>query len=474
MRSADLQRFELPPIGPAVSVAFPSIARERLANGLAVWVIPRPVIPTAAMVLVVDGGSDRDPDDRPGLAGLTADMLDEAAGGRDTMALADAFAKLGTAPALDVGPDVTTCGCTTLARNLQPVMMLLADMVQRPHLADADLVRVRELRQHRLRQLSATAGALADRAFLRAVFPNHPYGHGALGTTVALEAMTIDDVRRFHEARFRPARATLIIAGDLTIGSAVEAATQAFGGWSQSGTERAQAAAPVESSAAVPNSASADPAALAAQVPLAPVVLVDRPLSPQSELRVGHRAPGRRTPAYHALVTVNAILGGQFSSRLNANLRETRGYTYGARSSFDLRRTGGTFACETSVQADATAAAIVEVLRECEGIRVDDAIGGDELARAKAALTRGYARNFETAEQIVRAAVQLATFGLPDRTFDEFVPEIARTDAAEIVRTARQYIQPDQCAIVVVGDVQSYRRAVDAFGRPVHEVVPEF
>ena len=473
MRSADLRRFELPPIGPAVSVAFPTIARERLANGLAVWVIPRPVIPTVAMVLVVDGGSDRDPDDRPGLAGLTADMLDEAAGGRDTMALADAFAKLGTAPALDVGPDVTTCGCTTLARNLQPVLSLLADMIRRPHLAEADLVRVRELRQHRLRQLSATAGASADRAFLRAVFPNHPYGHGALGTTPALEAMSIDDVRRFHEALFGPARATLIIAGDVTIGTAVEAATQAFAGWSQTTTVPAPAAAPVEF-AAVADAVSADPAALAAPVPLAPVVLVDRPLSPQSELRVGHRAPGRSTPVYHALVTVNAILGGQFSSRLNANLRETRGYTYGARSSFDLRRTSGTFACDTSVQADATAAAIVEILRECDGIRVDDAIGGDELARAKAALTRGYARNFETAEQIVRAAVQLATFGLPDRTFDEFVPGIAHIDAAEIVRTARQYIQPDRCAIVVVGDVQSYRRAVEALGRPVHEVVPEF
>ena len=472
MRSADLQRFELPPIGPAVSVAFPSIARERLANGLAVWVIPRPIIPTVAMVLVIDGGSGRDPDDLPGLAGLTADMLDEAAGGRDAMALADAFAKLGTAPALDVGPDITACGCTTLARNLQPVMLLLADLVQRPHLADVDLVRVRELRQHRLRQLSATAGASADRAFLRTVFPNHPYGHGALGTTPALEAMAIDDVRRFHEVLFRPASATLIIAGDVTIATAVEAATQAFGGWSQAAAAPAQALPPVESPAADADVLSAHPAAQA--VPLAPVVLVDRPLSPQSELRVGHAAPGRNTPAYHALVTVNAILGGQFSSRLNANLRETRGYTYGARSSFDLRRTVGTFACETSVQADATAAAIVEILHECEGIRVDDAIGEDELARAKAALTRGYARNFETAEQIVRAAVQLATFGLPDRTFDEFVPGIAQADAAEIVRTARQYIQPDRCAIVVVGDVQSYRRAVEALGRPVHDVVPEF
>jgi predicted Zn-dependent peptidase len=203
-------------------------------------------------------------------------------------------------------------------------------------------------------------------------------------------------------------------------------------------------------------------------------VLVERPLSPQSELRVGHGAPGRATPAYHALVTVNAILVGQFSSLLNANLRETRGYTYGARSSFDLRRTGGTFACDTSVQADATAAAIVEILRECEGVRLDGAIGGDELARAKAALTRGYARNFETAEQIVRAAVQLATFGLADRTFDEFVPGITQVDASEAVRTAQQHIQPDQCAIVVVGDVQSYRRGVEALGRPVHELVPEF
>jgi predicted Zn-dependent peptidase len=460
-----MTRFVLPAVGAATGVRFPPIVRETLASGLAVWTIRHAVIPTVTLALVVDGGTARDPADQPGLAGLAADMIDEGAGGRDAIGLAEAFARVGSASAIDVGPEITTIGSTALSRHLPVVMGLVADIAVRPHFEVPDLERVRDLRRNRLVQLRTSPGPVADRAFLGAVFGRHPYGHGALGTTASLGAMTIDEVRAFHEKTFRPSSSTLIVAGDVTPAQAIAAARDAFGGWRDPAT-------PAHRDAGALRGPSVEMPVIEG-VP-GPVVLVDRPGAPQSELRVGHTAPPRTTPAYHALMTLNAILGGQFSSRLNANLREAKGYTYGARSGFDLRRAGGSFSCDTSVQADATAAAVVEILREFAGVRTDGSIGGQELARAQAALTRGYVRGFETAEQIVRAAVQLAAFALPDDTFDRFVPAVDALTAADVVDAARRWVRPDESAVVVVGDLETLRQPLEALGRPLRVAVPEF
>jgi predicted Zn-dependent peptidase len=205
-----------------------------------------------------------------------------------------------------------------------------------------------------------------------------------------------------------------------------------------------------------------------------PVLFVPRPGAPQSELRIGHLGPSRDVAAYHALITLNAALGGQFSSRLNATLREKKGLTYGVQTVFDFRRRSGTFACETSVQADGTGEAIRDVLAEFEAVRGSRAIDDAELSRAKAALTRGYARHFETAEQLARASVQLLTYGLDDRTFDRFVPSIEAITADDTAAAAREFVHPDRAVAVVVGDPDHCRPQLAALGRPVADVTPEF
>jgi predicted Zn-dependent peptidase len=189
-------------------------------------------------------------------------------------------------------------------------------------------------------------------------------------------------------------------------------------------------------------------------------------------VRVGHLGPARSTPDYHALVTLNALLGGQFTSRINRNLRETRGITYGARSAFDFRRASGTFECSASVQGDATALAVSEIRRELEEIRGDRAITPAEIAWAKASLTRGYARGFETARQLVRAAATLVAFGLPAETFDEFVPGVEQLVEADLTAVARRYLQPEAAAVVVVGDAR-HAAALGESGR-VEVVEPTF
>jgi zinc protease len=209
-------------------------------------------------------------------------------------------------------------------------------------------------------------------------------------------------------------------------------------------------------------------------VPERRVLLVDRPGASQSELRVGHVSPPRRTPHYHALVTMNAVLGGQFASRINRTLREERGVTYGARTWFEFRRYSGSFACETSVQADATVESLAEILRQLDGIRQDGAVGTEELDRAKASLTRGYVRNFETPVQLARAMSQLATHALPPSIYDEFVPAVRGVSGAEAAAVASRFVRPEECALVVVGDASLLQPGLEQLGRPVAVIVPEF
>lgn len=448
-----MARFTRPAAGAAAPVRFPPIVRERLDNGLQIWTIPYGTIPVANVALVVARGTGDDPSNLHGLASLTGDLLDEGAGDLDAIGVGEAFARIGTHLDIDVGPDATVLSCAGLARSFDRALALMGDVVRRPRLEEPDFARVRELRLSRLRQLSRSASTAADRAYVAAVFGDHAYGHGALGTTAALGAMTVDDTREFWATRFGPSHATLIVVGDVVAADVTAAARSVFDAW----TSRAEA------STIRAASTLADPR----------VLLVDRPGSPQSELRIGHVGPPRSTSDYHPLVVVNAVLGGQFTSRVNRRLREEKGITYGAHTTFDFRRLAGSFSCDTSVQSDATADAVVDVLSEFQRIR-DEVVPDAELAAARASLTRGYVRNFETAGQIARAAAQLVVHGLPDETFDRFVPAVEAVDHGSVRTAAEMYVRPDEATIVVVGDAASCREPLERIGRPVEIVAPEF
>jgi predicted Zn-dependent peptidase len=448
-----MSRFDMPVVGPPVEVRFPAIARETLPNGMGVWTVPLPVLPVVTILLVVPRGSADDPADRAGLASVTADLLDEGAGTRDAIELAAAFGRMGTHLELETRADATFFSMTALSRFLEPSLALLADILRQPRLAPADFDRVRELRLSRLRQLRQLASSVADRAYVSAIFGDHPYGHGSLGTTASIDGIALDDVRAFWARQFGPLGATLIVTGATTTGDVMAAASEAFGLWDAKPDPR-------------PDDASWTPAPR----PDPRIRLVDRPGAPQSELRIGHVGPPRSTPDFHALITMNAALGGQFTSRINRRLREEKGLTYGARTSFDLRRVAGSFTCETSVQADATAQAVEDVLAELEAIRGTSVLTAAELAQAKASLTRGYVRNFETSAQIARATAQLAVHGLPDDTFDRFVPEVGALTSADVHDVAVRALSPAEATVVVVGDRALVGESLGTLGRAVTPV----
>ncbi len=434
--SADRSRLPIP--GPARPYHFPRIDKSGLPNGVRVWTVNHASIPIVTLSLLIRRGAADDPPGREGLAAVTVDMMDEGSGDRSAIEIHEALSRLGGQLDSDIGADGTVLTVTCLNRFLGPALTLLADIVARPSLREVDFERVRQLRLHRLTQLRDMPGAVADRAFVKLLYGSHPYGHTPLGNEPSLSSLTVDHVRDFHESVIRPGDATLVVAGDCDHQEVERLAADAFGDWTAA-------------------TASATPKTVPLPHP-ARLNIIPRPGAPQSELRIGQVAASRSTPDYHALVAANMVLGGQFVSRINLNLREEKGLTYGARTSFDFRRMAGPFSLQVSVQTAGTAQAIHESLDEIAAIRGSRPVTTDELAMGVAALTRGYARNFETAEQLGRAVTQIALYDLPDDYFDQFVPTLERVTPADVTRVTTDYLDPSRLTTLVVGDYDSIGR----------------
>ena len=431
-----VNRSRLPEAGPVRPFTFPAIQKSTLANGLRVWSVRHAEVPVISLMLLVRRGSAGDPAGKEGLAALTADMLDEGSRDRSAIDIHEALARIGAQFDTDIGSDATLVSLTTLSRTSDRGLALLADIVAHPSLTEGDFARVRQLRLHRLTQLRDNPSAVAERTFVKLLYGSHPYGHTPVGHEQALASMSIDDVRAFHAAAIRPSVSTLVAVGDCDHADIERKAAEAFAGWDgDSGAEAGDGTPP-----------SSAPARLN---------IVPRAGAPQSELRIGHVGVARHTPDYHALVVGNMVLGGQFVSRLNLNLRERRGFTYGARTTFDFRRLAGPFSVPVSVQTKTTVRAITESIGEIAAIRGPRPIVDEELSLGVAALTRGYARNFETAEQIARAVMQLALYDLPDDYFVQFVPRVERVTAEEATGVMARHTDPDRLTILIVGDLEA-------------------
>jgi zinc protease len=441
-------RTRLPAVGPEVAFRFPHAERVPLPCGLELHTIEHRDVPVLAFLLLVTAGSAEDPDDRPGLAALTADLLDEGAGDRSALDVHDALARIGGQFDTETGYDATVVTLVTLPRFRDRALDLLADLAFRPRLSEDDFARVRALRRSRLLQMRDAPAAVAEQTFARHLFGRHPYGHLPIGTVASIDAIAIEDVRAFHAQRYCADGTVLIAVGDDTHDAMAEAVTRVFVPPVRGAPARRVAADEPDRPAA-PGAASRR------------LVVVDRPGAPQSELRVGRIAAPRGTPDYEALVTLNSVLGGQFVSRINLNLREDKGYTYGARTGFDFRRRPGPFVAQGGVQTPSTADAIREMVREIDEIRTSRPPTDRELTLARAALTLGYPRNFETAEQLARALAQQVLHGLPDDYYDRFVHDIRAVDAGAVARAADRWLTTADLLAVVVGD---RARIIDELG----------
>jgi predicted Zn-dependent peptidase len=451
-----VDRSRLPDVAPDPHFSFPVIVRHTLGNGLHVRTVEHPGVPVVSFIVQIDGGSGADPSHQEGLAAIVADMIDEGTGSLSAIDVSDALARIGADYDVDVGADATSFGLTTLTRFADRGAALLCSLVTRPSMREGDFTRVRQLRLDRLRQLKDLPPAVAERAFLRLLYGTHPYGHLPIGNDRALRATTADDVIAFHAAVYQPARATLIIVGALTHREMVRIAEETFGSWNAKGGD-----------------ASLSTAAGDATVNGRPrLAIVARDGAAQSELRIGQLATRRNTPDYPALLVMNAVLGGQFVSRLNLKLREEKGYTYGARSGFDWRRALAPFVFQASVHTAATTDAIRDALAEIAAIGGERPPSTDELALARASLTRGYPRNFETVQQVARGVAQLALYHLPDSYFEEFIPKVNGVSAEEVVGAAQRYLDADKLTTLIVGDHALVSESLGALGLGTPELLP--
>jgi predicted Zn-dependent peptidase len=442
-----VDRTRLPVLGPDPSIQFPPFVRHRLANGLDLWTVEHRDLPVLSLGLLLPVGASGDPPERPGLAAFAADMLDEGTRDTDSMALHDRLARMGAQLETEVGSDAQLVSLGTLARFAKPALALLAEIVTQPRFDPEDVRRVRALRLSRLMQLRDVPAALAERLFTARLYGSHPYGHPPLGTEASLGSIKVEELREFHARSWQTSRPVLIAVGDASHQELQRLVDETF---AEAGDWRGlpEAAALAEEDALfdafepLPGAPANGPR----------LTIIDRPGAAQSELRIGRIAAARSSPHYYALNVLNVALGGSFVSRINLNLREQRAFTYGARSAFEFRVHPGPFSVQTSVETDATAESISEIMREITEVAGPRQVSTEELARAHAALVRGFPRGFETADQIARYLTQLALHNLPDDHYNEFVPCIKAVTRDEVTRAAQLYLPPNDMKIIVVGD----------------------
>ncbi|MGH7702416.1 MAG: M16 family metallopeptidase [Gemmatimonadales bacterium] len=446
-----VDRTHPPVLGPPPGLRLPPVETATLPNRLKLHVVGMHEVPLVQVVLMISAGGRLD-DGVPGLASFTANMLDEGAGARDALEIAAEAAYLGATLTSAADWDHCYISLQVPRRNLDRALALMADVALRPRVSASEVVRQRDLRLASILQQRADPTATAILAFNAVVFPaGHPYHNSLTGDSASTAALDSGRVRRFYDEYFHPDRADLILTGDISLAEARKLVAGYFGAWTTGG--------------AVANlpAASATPARTT-------VYLVDKPGAPQSVIRIGGPGVERGNPDYYAIEVMNMLLGGSFTGRLNQNLREIRGYTYGAFSGFQYRPLPGPFSARAAVRTEVTDSALVEFFRELRRIREEPA-DSTELQRAKALIALGQAGEFETTGQMAGQLSDLLTFELPASYFSDYGRRIMAVSAADVQRTAQLYLRPDSFAVLVTGDVARIRPGIEALGLgPVHVV----
>lgn len=433
-----------PPVpGPVPSLKVPPIDKRALANGLPVWIVEMHEVPVVDVTMIVKSGASSDPAGKYGVASYTAAMLDEGAGTRDALALADAIDFLGATLTTGSGFDSSSVRLHSLSSKLDAALPIMADVVRRPTFPQADMDRLRTERLTTLLQVRDNPQQLAAAAFARILFgEQHRYGTGAMGTESVNKAMTVADLKQFYAAHYRPQNAHLLVVGDVTAASILPKLERAFGTWTGSGP----VAHPVLPAVPAPTTRR--------------VFLVDKPGAAQSQIRMGTIGVARSTPDYHALDVLNTLLGGSFTSRLNMNLREEHGYSYGAGSRFDMRLSAGPFFAAAGVQTDKTVESLTEFFKEVDGMRAP--VPDDELSRGKNLEALSFPGTFETTGDMAGQLADLVVYNLPDTFFNEYVPKIQAVTAADLQRTANRFLQSNAFVVVVAGDLAKIEQPIRA------------
>jgi zinc protease len=412
---------------------FPRFERLALSGGASLLVAEITKLPVVSVTVVLNAGAERDPRGKEGLAQLTARCLVEGTRTASAIALAERIERLGGVIDSDAGWDTARVNLTCLSRHLEESLAVLGEILSAASFPQEELDRLRDERLAEIEQIRSEPRGLAEEAFMELAYaPGARYAVPPGGTRESVATITRDDVVRYHAAQLAPRNASIVIAGDVSPARAQVAVEQALTGWSG-------------------QRPAAGDTSVAAAATGRRALLVAKEGAAQSELRIGHVGLPRSHPDYFPFSIMNAALGGVFSSRINLNLREKHGYTYGAHSIIDWRKSAGPFVVSTAVGTDVTADAAREILAELERIREEE-LTTDELSLVINYLQGVFPIRYESTAAIAAALANLVTYDLPEDYYDTYRDQVGAVTTADALRAAREHIKPDQLRMLVVGD----------------------
>ena len=429
-----LDRKKIPPPGKTPELRVPAWTKSTLANGADLIVAEKHDLPLISFSITFLGGANQfEATGKQSVASLTAALLSEGTKSRDAEALSNALQLLGTSVSASVTGESGSISFRSTTAKFPATLDILADMLVNPVFPESGLERLRGQRLVQLTQARAQTGAIANRVFPKVVYGiEHPYGR--VVTEESLKAVTRADLLAFHKSYYQPGRALVTVVGDTTAAAVKPVIEKALGAWTKGG-EKPSFAYPA---VAEPKSTT--------------IVLVDKPGAAQSTFAIGRPGPPRNTPDYYALQVMNTILGGMFQSRLNANIREEKGYSYGVGSQFSYGKGPGAFTAFGDIVTDKNDAALVEFMKELKGIIGARPVTDEELSVAKDALIQRLPATFASVNSINNALTTLWTQQLPDDYYQQYAKRVAAITREDVLKVAKQYVTVDHLAIVIVGD----------------------
>jgi zinc protease len=437
---------KLPKAGADPKFSLPPIEKAKLSNGLEVWTVRQNELPIVSMNMVFKTGGTFEPAAKSGVSSMTATLLDDGTKTRSALDIENQLQAIGASLNANTGWDSTGVSLSTLTKNLDKALDIYADVIVNPSFPETELetVRRRTLAGFTIRKANpnAISGVVYDRVLYG---KDHPYGRQLSGDETSIKNLSRSDLVGFYESTYRPNNAVLIVVGDIDSKTLMPKLEKAFANW-KPGTV---------SNGTLPTAQMRDKAG---------IFLVDKPNAAQSVISIGQIGVSRDNPDYFPLQVMNSILGGQFSARVNMNLREDKGYTYGARTGYAFRRGAGPFSASADVQTAVTKESVAEFLKELRGIRGEIPVTAKELDYNKQSLIRAYPRGFETVGQISGQLSNLVVYGLPDSYFNDFISKVNAVTLDDVNRVANKYLTPDKLAIVVVGDRKTIEPGLKELG----------
>jgi len=441
-----LDRTVVPPPGPTPVLRVPTSSKQELANGATLIVSERHNLPLVSFTITFLGGSNQfEAAAKRGVASMTASMLSEGTTTKTGDQISDALQLLGTGISSGVGGEEGSLGFVSTGKNFDATLAILADMMLNSTFPADALDRLRGRTLVNLTQAKDQPVVVGAQVFNKILYGSgHPYGQRVTETSV--KAITRDDVVAFAKSYYQPGRAVITVVGDITPARAKSAVEKGLAAWSKAGDKP---------SFDYPKLPELQPAK---------IYLIDKPGAAQSVFNIGLPGPPRNTPDYFALQVLNTILGGQFQSRLNANIREQKGYSYGVNSNFGYGKGPGAFRAGGSIFSGKTDAALIEFMKELKGIVGEKPITDEELKTAKESLIQGLPQRFASVSSINSAITSLYTQGLPDDYYQQYAKNVSAVTKDDVLRVAKRYIDLNHLAIVIVGDRSAVEASLKATG----------